>query len=40
MAGAFPTGPNFKSINFQDNRPKLLNQTLSGKKSARQIGSQ
>ena len=40
MSGAFPTDPNFRSINFQDNRPTLLNQTLSGKKSARQIGSQ
>jgi len=40
MAGAFPTDPNFRSINFQDNRPTLLNQTLSGKKSARQIGAQ
>ena len=36
----FPTDPNFSSINFRDNRPTLLNQTLSGKKSARQIGSQ
>ena len=36
----FPTDPNFRSINFQDNRPTLLNQTLSGKKSARQIGAQ
>ena len=40
MSGAFPTDPNFSSINFRDNRPALLNQTLSGKKSARQIGSQ
>ena len=40
MSGAFPTDPNFRSINFQDNRPTLLNQTLSGKKSARQIGAQ
>ena len=40
MAGAFPTDPNFRSLNFQDNRPTLLNQTLSGKKSARQIGAQ
>lgn len=36
----FPTDPNFRSIGFKDNRPTLLNQTLSGKKSARQIGSQ
>ena len=40
MAGQFPTSPNFRSLNFQDNRPTLLNQTLSGKKQVRQIGSQ
>lgn len=40
MSGAFPTDPNFKSIGFKDNRPTLLNQTLSGKRSARQIGAQ
>jgi hypothetical protein len=40
MSGAFPTDPNFRALQFQDNRPILLNQTLSGKKSARQIGSQ
>lgn len=40
MSGAFPTDPNFRSLQFKDNRPILLNQTLSGKKSARQIGSQ
>ena len=40
MAGTFPTTPNFASINFVDNRPVLVNQTLSGKKSARQIGAQ
>jgi hypothetical protein len=40
MAGQFPTDPNFRSLNFQDNRPTLLNQTLSGKKQTRQIGSQ
>ena len=40
MAGTFPTTPNFASINFVDNRPVLINQTLSGKKSARQIGAQ
>jgi hypothetical protein len=40
MAGTFPTTPNFQSIEFKDNRPILLNQTLSGKKSARQIGAQ
>ena len=40
MSGTFPTDPNFKTLNFKDNRPFLINQTLSGKKSARQIGSQ
>ena len=40
MSGAFPTDPNFRSLNFKDNGPALLNQTLSGKKSARQIGAQ
>ncbi len=40
MSGQFPTDPNFRSLNFQDNRPTLLNQTLSGKKQVRQIGSQ
>ena len=40
MSGQFPTDPNFKSLVFTDNRPILLNQTLSGKKSARQIGAQ
>ena len=40
MSGTFPTDPNFKALQFKDNRPILLNQTLSGKKSARQIGAQ
>ena len=40
MSGQFPTSPNFRQINFKDNRPTLLNQTLSGKKQVRQIGSQ
>ena len=40
MSGAFPTNPLFRALNFQDNRPTLLNQTLSGKKQVRQIGSQ
>ena len=40
MSGQFPTDPNFKSLVFTDNRPILLNQTLSGKKSARPIGAQ
>jgi len=40
MSGQFPTSPNFKSLNFKDNRPTLLNQTLSGRKQVRQIGAQ
>ena len=40
MSGQFPTNPIFRSLNFKDNRPTLLNQTLSGKKQVRQIGSQ
>jgi len=40
MSGAFPTNPSFRTLNFQDNRPVLTNQTLSGKKSSRIIGSQ
>ena len=40
MSGSFPTTPKFRAVNFQDNRPTLVNQTLSGKKSARQIGGQ
>ena len=40
MSGQFPTNPNFRSLNFKDNRPTLVNQTLSGRKQVRQIGSQ
>jgi hypothetical protein len=40
MSGQFPTNPNFRSLNYKDNRPTLVNQTLSGKKQVRQIGSQ
>ena len=40
MSGQFPTSPNFRSLNFKDNRPTLFNQTLSGRKQVRQIGSQ
>jgi len=40
MSGQFPTSPNFRSLNFRDNRPTLVNQTLSGRKQVRQIGSQ
>jgi len=40
MSGQFPTNPNFRALNFKDNRPSLLNQTLSGKRQVRQIGAQ
>jgi hypothetical protein len=40
MSGQFPTDPNFRSLNFKDSRPTLLNQTLSGRKQVRQIGAQ
>jgi len=40
MSGAFPTSPSFSTLNFTDNRPTLINRTLSGKKQVRQIGGQ
>ena len=40
MAGQFPTDPNFSTINFKGDTPTLVNQTLSGRKQVRQIGSQ
>ena len=40
MSGQYPTTVNFNSLQFKDNRPTLLNQTLSGRKQVRQIGSQ
>ena len=40
MSGIYPTNPNFSAFNFQDNRPSLINQTLSGKRQVRQIGGQ
>ena len=40
MSGQFPTTVNFSALQFQDNRPTLVNQTISGKKQVRQIGSQ
>jgi hypothetical protein len=36
----YPTTVNFGATSFQDNRPTLLNQTLSGSRSVRQIGGQ
>ena len=40
MSGAFPTSPKFRTLNFQNNRPTLMNQSISGRRAARQIGSQ
>ena len=40
MSNTFPTSPNFQALAFQDNRPTLINQTLSGKRQVRQIGGQ
>lgn len=40
MSGAFPTSPKFRTLNFQNNRPTLMNQSISGRRSVRQIGSQ
>ncbi len=40
MSGAFPTSPKFRTLNFQNNRPTLLNQSLSGKRAVRQVGAQ
>ena len=40
MSGQYPTTINFNTLRFTDNRPTLLNQTVSGKKQVRQIGSQ
>ena len=40
MSGLYPTTIGFKSLQFQDNQPTILNQTLSGKKSARLVGGQ
>ena len=40
MSGAFPTSPKFRTLNFQNNRPTLMNQSISGRRAVRQIGSQ
>jgi len=40
MSGAFPTDKSFRSLNFTNIRPSIVNQTLSGKRSVRQIGAQ
>ena len=40
MSGIFPTNPKFRTLNFNNNRPTLTNQALSGRRAVRQIGSQ
>jgi len=40
MSGAFPTSPKFRTLNFKNVRPALMNHSLSGKRVVRQIGSQ
>jgi hypothetical protein len=40
MSGAFPTSPSFRTLNFQNNRPALINQSMSGRRAVRQIGAQ
>jgi hypothetical protein len=40
MSGTFPTSPGFSALNFQNVRPTLVNQSLSGRRAVRQIGSQ
>ena len=40
MSGSFPTSPGFSALNFQNVRPTLVNQSLSGRRAVRQIGSQ
>jgi hypothetical protein len=40
MSGAFPTSPSFRTLNFQNNRPALINQSISGRRAVRQIGAQ
>jgi len=40
MAGTFPTTIKPSSISLQDNRPNLINQSVSGKRVIRKYGSQ
>ena len=40
MSGAFPTTIGFSAINFENVRPSLNNQSISGRRNTRQIGSQ
>ena len=40
MSGTFPTTINPSSLSLQDNRPNLINQSVSGKRVTRKYGSQ
>lgn len=40
MSGSFPTSPGFRALDFKNVRPTLINHSLSGKRSVRQIGAQ
>lgn len=40
MSGAFPTSPKFRALEFKNVRPVIMNHSLSGRRVARQIGSQ
>lgn len=40
MSGSFPTSPKFSALQFSSTNPSLINQSLSGKRQVRQIGSQ
>ena len=40
MSGSFPTSPKFRTLDFNNKRPVLMDHTLSGKRSVRQIGAQ
>jgi hypothetical protein len=40
MSGAFPTSPGFSALQFSSNNPSLINQSISGRRQVRQIGSQ
>ena len=40
MSGTFPTSPGFSTLSFENNRPTLVNDALSGRRAVRQIGSQ
>lgn len=40
MSGSFPTTPKFRALKFSSNNPSLINQSISGRRQVRQIGSQ